>query len=221
MELPACGDGECEPTTEDYDSCPDDCSAPPTPSDSTPSPPTFDETNDSPTNMNDRPTELPSTSPTEEGYYPGCCELGCDSDCGEPDAAYLEESGDSGKSPNNMYFIIAGAAGGACGIAITLVLGLYFARRGKRRHDATRSFGEKSEPDRTGLEIETKTTKSLTKNSTENEHGGSHLSIQQGESYFGTIQQTDVDDISTLGDPYVGEVVNPAMHTDMTVGGER
>ncbi|KAL3763466.1 hypothetical protein ACHAW5_002718 [Stephanodiscus triporus] len=37
------------------------------------------------------------------------------------------------------------------------------------------------------------------------------------QHYFGTIQQTDFDDISTLGDPYMGEVVNPAMNTDVTV----
>jgi hypothetical protein len=38
------------------------------------------------------------------------------------------------------------------------------------------------------------------------------------QSYFGTIQRNDFDDISTLGDPYMGEVVNREMNTDITVG---
>lgn len=233
--LPFCGDDVCEPTTEDNATCPDDCPAPSTP-DSTPAPspssatpaPTYDETKDSsaektmsPTNVNDRPAELPSISPTEL-IPPGCCDCGCDCDCDEPDfdAATSEESGNGGESPNNLPFIIGGVAGGACGIVVTLAFGLYFVRRGKRK-DATQFSGEKSEPDRTGLEIETKTTKSITRSETVNQQGGSHVSIQQGESYFGTIQQTDVDDISTLGDPYMGEAVKAVLDADVTVGEER
>lgn len=233
--LPTCGDGICE-ITEDYYICSDDCPAPSTP-DSTPAPspssatpaPTYDETKDSfaektmsPTNVNNRPAELPSISPTEL-IPPGCCDCGCDCVCGEPDfdAATSEESGNGGESPNNLTVIISVAAGGACGIVVALAFGLYFVRRGKRK-DATQFSGEKSEPDRiTGFDIETKTTKSITRSETVHQQGGSHVSIQQGESYFGTIQQTDVDDISTLGDPYMGEAVNTALDTDVTVGGER
>jgi hypothetical protein len=233
---PNCGDGKCEPTTEDYDTCPTDCPAPSTP-DSTPTPspssdstpaPTYDETNDSvaekteiPTNENDRPAELPSISPTEL-FPPGCCDCGCDCYCGEPDfgAATSEQSGNGGESPNHLSFIIAGVVGGgACGIVVTLSFGLYFARRRKRK-DAEQLSGEKSEPDRTGLEIETKTTKSITKCETVNQQGEGHVSIQEGENYFGTIRQTDVDDISTLGDPYMGEAVNAALDADVTVGEE-
>jgi hypothetical protein len=159
-----------------------------------------------PTNANDRPTELPSIPPTEEGLV--------------LESAIIEESGNSDVPPSNLYFIIAGAAGGACGFAITLALGLFILRR-KKSADARQTYAEKSEPDRTGLEIETRTTKSLTKSETLNQQGGKHLSIQQGESYFGTIQQTEIDDISTLGDPYMGEAVNAAPNADMTVGGER
>jgi hypothetical protein len=216
--LPLCGDGECEPP-EDYDSCSDDCPAPQTPRPSfigsesptsAPSPvDSYDSSNEEtiiPTNVYDRPTELPSISPTEEGQV--------------VESASKEESGNIDEPPSNLYFIIAGAAGGACGFVITLALGLFILRR-RKRPDSRQSSFEKSEPDRTGLEIETRTTKSLTKSDTINQQGENHLSIQQGESYFGTIQQTDIDDISTLGDPYMGEAVNTAPNADMTVGGER
>ena len=169
-----------------------------------------------PTNDNDRPAELPSISPSEL-IPPVCCICGCDCDCVDSDivSSTLDES-----EPKNLPFIIGGVAGGACGIVVTLAFGLYFLRRGKRKN-ATQFSGEKSEPDRNGLEIETKTTKSITRSETVNQQGESHISIQPGENYFGTIQQTDVDDISTLGDPYMGEAVNAALDTDVTVGEER
>ena len=106
---------------------------------------------------------------------------------------------------NSLYYIIAGAVGGALMLVLSMMM--IFCRRQSARIDS----GDLTlkvqvvEADKDGTdEIPTIT--------------DTYQDTINQQSYFGTIQQSDFDDVSTLGDPYMGEIINPAMNTDITVG---
>ena len=107
---------------------------------------------------------------------------------------------DSAKD-NTSYYIIAGVVGGA--LVLVLSLGtIYYRGQYKRNGRDDPTFDVQVvevEKDR-GEDVQTD-------NNTLNHH-----------TYFGTIQQNDFDDVSTLGDPYMGDVVNPIKNTDPTLG---
>ena len=107
---------------------------------------------------------------------------------------------------NTLYYIIAGAVGGALVLVLSLGI-IYYRGRNKRIESGSIEFkGQVVEVDKDG--------------------GGEYAptdtdtfqDTMNHQSYFGTIQRNDFDDVSTLGDPYMGEVVNTAMNTDITVG---
>jgi hypothetical protein len=101
---------------------------------------------------------------------------------------------------NNTYYIIGGALGGALVLVLSLGI-LYYRRQNKRNGSDDPTFDVQIfevDKDR-GDNIQTD-------NNTLNH-----------QSYFGTIQQDDFDDVSTLGDPYMGDLVNPTKYTDPTL----
>ncbi len=101
---------------------------------------------------------------------------------------------------NTLYYIIGGALGGALVLVLSLGI-LYYRRQNKRNGSDDPTFDvQVVEVDKDGGED------IQTDNNTCNH-----------QSYFGTIQQNDFDDVSTLGDPYIGDLVNPTKNTDPTL----
>ena len=195
IELPPCGNGNCDPG-ETYILCPRDCLA---------------------------PTSAPTTIPIEDDDT--------SLDGNENAAAPTTDN----SNQKRIMFIVAGAAGGACGIvAVTMILGMILIRRSrkkKKKWDGT--WNGKTLDNKSGMEIATTTktatiTKSHTKNNSDSnvsdsiEHSGTSGGANyHGQSYFGTINPTDDgDDVSTLGDPYMGDAVHVMIGADQTVGGE-
>lgn len=107
---------------------------------------------------------------------------------------------------NSLYYIIAGAVGGFLVLILTLAIVYY---RGRRRRDESDDLAINVQV------VEVDNDGGMEKSRTDTDTCQDTLNRQ---SYFGTIEQSDIEDISTLGDPYMGEVVNPAMNTDITVG---
>jgi hypothetical protein len=195
VELPKCGNGNCDPG-ETYILCPRDCLA---------------------------PTSAPTAIPIEDDDT--------SLDGNESAAAPTTDS----SNQKRIMFIVAGAAGGVCGIAVTMILGMILIRRSrkkkKKKWDGT--WNGKTLDNKSGMEIATTTktatiTKSHTKNNSDSnvsdsiEHSGTSGGANyHGQSYFGAINPTDEgDDVSTLGDPYMGDAVHVMIGADQTVGGE-
>jgi hypothetical protein len=107
---------------------------------------------------------------------------------------------------NTLYYIIAGAVGGFLVFALSMGI-IYYRRQNKRIESGSVEFkSHVVEVDKDGGGEYTPTDTDTFQDTLNH------------QSYFGTIQRNDFDDVSTLGDPYMGEVVNPAMNTDITVG---
>lgn len=121
-----------------------------------------------------------------------------------PDSVTVDKS----ESTNNSQTIIAaGATAGVCVAILTLAIGMFFVRKKRRENfQQSKTSTQDMTPDRVGLEIETQSETLYQQN--------------QPQSYFGTIhkKEGEVDDISTLGDPYMGDAVNARMDADNTVG---
>ena len=131
-----------------------------------------------------------------------------------PSSATVDQPASNNSNNNSTTTVIAaGATAGICAMVLTLAIGMYLVRK-KKRESSYRSKGGGSTtqdltPDRVGLEIET--------------HSETLYQQQQqqpSQSYFGTIhkKEGEVDDISTLGDPYMGDAVVNRMDADNTVG---
>ena len=113
---------------------------------------------------------------------------------------------DKSESSNNTPTVIAaGATAGVCAVILTLA-GMFVVRKKKRESTQQSKSTHDLTPDRVGLEIETQSE--------------TLYQQHQPQSYFGTIhkKEGEVDDISTLGDPYMGDAVNARMDADNTVG---
>jgi hypothetical protein len=106
----------------------------------------------------------------------------------------------------SVYYIVALAVGGVIILLFAVAAGIYCAKRieRKKRKDARSAIkSQQGDPDRVGLEIETKSD-----------------TLNHPQSYFGTIRSKEdsSDDISTLGDPFMGDAITSMMDTDNTVG---
>jgi len=117
--------------------------------------------------------------------------------------------GGGGDGNNTLYIIVAGV-GGACILAFSMAMGVYYTRRSKRRknNEKARPFTptqEEQKPQNVGLEVE------IMKES----------SNDPDRHCFGTIEskEGDMDDISEMETPEMGDAVNAGMDTD-TVAGE-
>ena len=107
----------------------------------------------------------------------------------------------------SVYFVVALAVGGVILLIFAVATGIYCAKRkvNKATKDARKALktGQQDDRDRVGLEIETKSD-----------------TLNHPQSYFGTIRSKEdsIDDISTLGDPFMGDAFPAVMDTDNTVG---
>lgn len=147
----------------------------------------------------------------------------------EPDNSGEIDGGNDGGGDNSVYLIVAGAVGGACLLLFVLAIGAYYTRRKRRQQKqelekATARFSgspgevrvrevesngsaDKFNNDEVGMEIETNPETVMLNNEV------------PSSNYFGTINaEGEVDDVSTLGDPYMGDAVDAVMDTDNTVG---
>lgn len=118
-----------------------------------------------------------------------------------------EPSTDFDEGNESVYFVVALAVGGVILLVFALATGMYCAKR-KANKEAKEArlvskTQQQNDPDRVGLEIETKSD-----------------TLNQPQSYFGTIRSKEdsSDDISTLGDPFMGDAFPSLMDTDNTVG---
>ena len=107
----------------------------------------------------------------------------------------------------SVYYIVALSVGGVIVLVFAVGTGVYCVKRKAKKgmEDARLAIkAQQNDPDRVGLEIETKS-------DTLNNHP---------QSYFGTIRSKEdsSDDISTLGDPFMGDAFPAVMDTDNTVG---
>lgn len=115
--------------------------------------------------------------------------------------------GGDGGSSNGMYYVIA-AVGGAFILLFATAMGVYFVKRKKSKESEkepshTTGTQDHRPLDRVGLEISTK----------------SSTHRPTPTNYIGAMEsREDIDDVSTLGDPYMGDAVNAVMDTDRTVG---
>lgn len=105
----------------------------------------------------------------------------------------------------SVYFVVALAVGGVILLILALATGMYCAKRkaNQKKKDARLALkSQQTDPDRVGLEIETKSD-----------------TLNHPQSYFGTIRSKEdsSDDISTLGDPFIGDAFPAVMDTDNTV----
>ena len=122
---------------------------------------------------------------------------------------------------NSVVPIVAGAVGGVL-LIVFIVIGVYYNKRrnqqqeGKDSHTTQDSSGINKQPTVPGSQGEVESTQP---SPGENETGA--ISLPEAESYFGTIEATrdrdGFDDVSTLGDPYMGDAV-AVVDADNTVG---
>jgi hypothetical protein len=109
---------------------------------------------------------------------------------------------------NSMYYIVAGAAGGFLLLLLAALAIVYYRRRRRRdERDDPAMHVQVVEVDKDGGAERSRT-----------DDADTHQNTINRQSYFGTIEQIDIEDVSTLGDPYLGEFVNPGMNADITVG---
>ena len=118
------------------------------------------------------------------------------------------DTGEEGDGGNDMLpYIIGGLVGGACFILFVVAVA-YYATRMRRKGESKSSTPTKQE-------------KSLEEDGVETEMKSEALQTHQPKSLcFGVIESREGadDDISTLGDPYLGDSPNPAIDSDKTVG---
>ena len=133
---------------------------------------------------------------------------------------------------NTMFYIIGGIVGGVLVLGFFGGIGVYYLRR--KRRNQQQGGGEGSENNKSGKSSSGVTTQQATKGSdklniapgddeyiynSKNSPTGSPLHQQESDN-FGYIEskEGDMDDISTIGDPYIGDVPNANMDMDNTVG---
>jgi len=137
----------------------------------------------------------------------------------DPDNAV--DNGNTESEKNSVVPIVAGVVGGVLLIAF-IMIGVYYNKRrnqqqeGKDSHTTQDSSGINNKTVPVGSQGEVESTQP---SPGENETGA--ISLPEAESYFGTIEATrdrdGFDDVSTLGDPYMGDAV-AVVDADNTVG---
>ena len=123
---------------------------------------------------------------------------------------------------NSVVPIVAGVVGGVL-LIVLIIIGVYYNKRRNQQQE-----GKDSHTTQDSSGINNKTTvpagsqgevESTQPSPGENETGA--ISLPEAESYFGTIEATrdkdGFDDVSTLGDPYMGDAV-AVVDADNTVG---
>ena len=124
------------------------------------------------------------------------------------------EGGDDAGGNNSVVPIVAGVVVGVLAI-VFIVIGVYYTRRNKNdSSEGKQSHKTQDSPEHVSLE---------TSKQNELSAGDTAVNLPEGESYFGTIEATrdaegGFDDVSTLGDPYMGDAVNAVIDSDNTVG---
>lgn len=113
----------------------------------------------------------------------------------------------SGGDDYTMYYIIAASVGGTFILLFATGIAIYYAKQSKssesvKVQSSTTATQDHHLLDKVGFEIDT--------NSAAVYHPASHIGHIESKE--------DVDDVSTLGDPYMGDAVNAVMDTDNTVG---
>ena len=143
-----------------------------------------------------------------------------DEHLGDGNGIDANHASSTNNSDTTMYYILAAVVAGACILIFAITAIMFFrTRRNLENRNAKSSLsgtGNNTSPVKVtdrgkgldALEIHTEKSKSDT------------LLINQPTSYIGTIdsKEGEVDDVSTLGDPYMGDAVNAVMDTDNTVG---
>ena len=122
-----------------------------------------------------------------------------------------------GNDAGGSSSVVPLVAGVVCGVLaiVFIVIGVYYTRRNKNNSEGGKqSHKTQDSPEHVSLE---------TSKQNEMSAGDTAVHLPEGESYFGTIEATrdaegGFDDVSTLGDPYMGDAVNANMDTDITVG---
>lgn len=130
----------------------------------------------------------------------------------------------------NMYYIIAGAVGG--GLLLLLIGGIYYTKSKKREADVPKEADIPNASSKTHPQDQPTAAGSRTSRPPPPPRPSTAFNPQQQQlqpqqqtqqhfptqAYFGTIESREgEDDVSTLGDPYFGEGVNPEPRADDTV----
>mmetsp|Transcript_31624 Transcript_31624/g.66259 ORF Transcript_31624/g.66259 Transcript_31624/m.66259 type:complete len:465 (-) Transcript_31624:716-2110(-) len=126
-------------------------------------------------------------------------------------AGFKKDAGSNtrgGGNENRMYFIIATVVGSVCSLLLAVAIVIYITTRTERNEKAQpfpiRAATSYQLPPEIQMEIETRCE--------------TLYHQQTPTSYIGTIEsKEDADDVSTLGDPYMGDAVNAVMDADHTV----
>lgn len=129
-------------------------------------------------------------------------------------------------SPFTIPMIVGAAVAGVCGVLLLLLSVVFFVfYRQKQKKQSNNDHVKSSYPSK---KIHM-TNRGVDGNNCCNNGGGTTMNptssddnntLLNPQSYFGTINPTDDgDDVSTLGDPYVGELISPAMDATVASGG--
>ena len=115
--------------------------------------------------------------------------------------------------------MIAGAAAGGVGVLFCLSAVFFVLCRSKRRREkGTTNNNDHVKRKKTFMTTTTTNGADNGGTTTENPTTFDDNNTLNPQSYFGTINPTDDgDDVSTLGDPYVGELISPAAMDATTV----
>jgi hypothetical protein len=138
-----------------------------------------------------------------------------------------EVSNNTSSSPFTIPMIVGAAVGGISVLLLSVVFFIFYRRKQKKK--SNNDHGNKSSyPPKSFHMTNTNRGDGTTNNfntnggggGTENPTSSDDNNTLNPQSYFGTINPTDDgDDVSTLGDPYVGELITPAMDATVTSGG--
>ena len=143
-----------------------------------------------------------------------------DEHLGDGNSIGANHASSTNNSDTTMYYILAAVVAGACILIFAITAIMFFGKRrnleNRNAKSSLSATGNNTSPVKVtdrgkgldALENHTEKSKSDT------------LLINQPTSYIGTIEskEGEVDDVSTLGDPYMGDAVNAVMDTDNTVG---
>jgi hypothetical protein len=131
-------------------------------------------------------------------------------------------------SPFTIPMIVGAAVGGISVLLLSVVFFVFYRRRQKKKKND--HVNNKSSYPPKSFQMTNNRGDGTNNFNTNNGGGGGGTEYPttsddnntlNPQSYFGTINPTDDggDDVSTLGDPYVGELITPAMDATVTSGG--
>lgn len=128
-----------------------------------------------------------------------------------------------GGEDNSLVPIVAGAVGGVI-LLLAIILGVYYTKRqaklkeGKDSH-TTQDTADKMHNQQQQQYNNAAITKAIgTTGTSESETKSVSVNLPEGGGDFGVIETAGFDDVSTIGDPYMGDAVAPVIDSDNTVG---